>query len=66
MVQGFLDAGLPTIVIALKSPYDLLGFPSVGTYLATYGTTPGQLSTVADILLGELEAAGIVPVDLEN
>jgi len=66
MVQGFLDAGLPTIVIALKSPYDLLGFPSVGTYLATYGTTPGQLSAVADILLGEVEAAGIVPVDLED
>jgi beta-N-acetylhexosaminidase len=64
MVQGFLESEVPTIVIALKSPYDLLGFPSVGTYLVTFGTTPGQLSMVADVLFGKEEATGVMPVEL--
>ncbi len=64
LVQGLLDADLPTIVIALKSPYDLLGFPSVGTYLMTFGTTPDQVSMAAELLLGEAKATGVTPVDL--
>jgi beta-N-acetylhexosaminidase len=64
MVQGFLDSEVPTVVIALKSPYDLLGFPDAGTYLATFGTTPGQLEMVVEVLLGEAEATGVMPVDL--
>jgi beta-N-acetylhexosaminidase len=66
MVRGFLESGVPTIVIALKSPYDLLGFPGVRTYLSTFGTTPGQLSMAADVLLGKAEAMGEVPVVLEE
>jgi beta-N-acetylhexosaminidase len=64
MIQDLLDQGIPTIVLAMRSPYDLLTFPSVQSYLATFGTTRGQIAGAIDVLLGVTEAAGSLPVNL--
>jgi beta-N-acetylhexosaminidase len=52
----------PLIVVALKSPTDILDFPVVGTYLTTFGTTRGQLSGLADVLVGRSTPVGQSPL----
>jgi beta-N-acetylhexosaminidase len=54
----------PLIVAALSQPYDLLAFPQVGAYLATYGTAPASLQALAQLLCGEIPASGSLPVEL--
>jgi len=62
LVNRLLTEKVPLIVIALKSPTDIIDFPLVSTYLATFGTTPGQLQGVADVLTGVTEAGGSNPL----
>jgi len=62
LVKNLIATNVPTIVVALKSPTDILEFPDVNTYLATYGTTSGQSSALADILVGVRKAAGVIPL----
>lgn len=51
-VKTLLDTGVPVIVVALRGPYDLLDFPNVSTYIATFGTTEGQLQGLFEGLAG--------------
>jgi beta-N-acetylhexosaminidase len=62
LVNSLLDRGHSLMVIALKSPTDILDFPRVRTYLATMGTTSGQLQALVDILVGESSPSGVIPL----
>ena len=67
--QRLIQALLPDfsgrlIVAAVWSPYDLMAFPSVGTYVATYGDTPESLAALAAVLCGMDKARGRLPVEL--
>jgi len=53
-----------TILVALRSPYDLLYIPDVAAYIATYGDRPVSLEALGRVLTGELAAQGKLPVDL--
>ena len=64
MVVGLQRMGVPTIVVALRSAYDLVGFPDIRAYLASFGTTEGQLSAVGEALVGEWDPSGVAPVGL--
>jgi beta-N-acetylhexosaminidase len=55
-------SGGPLIVVAIRSPTDILEFPNVPTYLAMYGSTSGQTEALLDTLLGRQEAVGINPL----
>ena len=55
---------LPTVVLALQSPYDLLAFPDQPTYVATYGDVPASLHAAAEILFGQLRPTGKLPISL--
>ena len=46
------------------SPYDIVNYPEVKTILATYGLNRFALRTAADILLGNIEARGKLPLDI--
>jgi beta-N-acetylhexosaminidase len=52
----------PMIVVALKSPTDILEFPQISTYVATYGTTGGQLHGLAEALVGRWQLVGQNPL----
>jgi beta-N-acetylhexosaminidase len=52
LVNNLLATDRPVVVVALKSPVDILDFSSAPTYLMTFGTTKGQLQALADILVG--------------
>jgi beta-N-acetylhexosaminidase len=50
------------VVVALKSPTDILEFPNVSTFIATFGTTRGQIQALTDILVGNQNGFGINPL----
>ena len=56
--------GCKLIVVALDTPYDLLAFPDVPAYLATYGSVPASLQALAEVLTGASPVRGRLPVDL--
>jgi beta-N-acetylhexosaminidase len=64
LVQALLDAQVPTIVVAVRGPYDLLAFPQAPTYLALYGSNPPALDALADVLSGKVKPAGKLPVEI--
>ncbi len=53
-----------TIVVALCSPYDLMQFPNVSTYIAVYWERPPAAAGAMRVLYGEAQAAGRLPVTI--
>ncbi len=52
-VRGLLGSGVPVIIVALRSPYDLVDYRDAQTYIVTFGTTKGQLQGLIDGLTGQ-------------
>ncbi|MBP1932192.1 menaquinone-dependent protoporphyrinogen IX oxidase [Ammoniphilus resinae] len=63
-VQNLLQSGKPVIVVAVRNPYDIAAFPEVDAYLATYSTHPKSLDAAVDIIVGELNPTGKLPVEI--
>ncbi|MFW6135492.1 MAG: glycoside hydrolase family 3 protein [Chloroflexota bacterium] len=57
---------IPTIILALRSPYDLLAFPSQSTYVAIYGDVPASIRAAAKVLFGQSQPSGRLPVTLND
>lgn len=53
-----------TIVVALWSPYDVLAFPDVSTYITTYSPLPQALPVSCGVLFGQFAAMGRLPVTI--
>jgi beta-N-acetylhexosaminidase len=51
----------PVIIVALNNPTDIYEFPKIGTFLATHGTTEGQLGALIKTFLGEWTPIGKIP-----
>jgi beta-N-acetylhexosaminidase len=64
LVEALQDR--PLIVAALSQPYDLLAFPQISTYLATYGVAPVSLQALAQLLCGKISPDGALPVELPD
>ena len=62
MVRAVQKTGARMIVVGLRSPTDILEFPKISTFLATFGTTPGQLQALTDILTGKASPTGVNPL----
>ncbi len=58
------DLDVPTIVVALGSPYAITEFPQVSTVLASYGSSEPLQRAVARALLGEVPVRGRLPVSV--
>ena len=63
-MRALVATGKRVAGIAVGAPYDLLAFPALWTYLATYEFTEPALTTVGHILFGEMQARGQLPVSL--
>lgn len=63
LVAGLQAAGVPLAAVAMRSPADGLDFPPETTVVGMLGTLPAQQAAVVDILLGEMEAAGVNPLE---
>jgi beta-N-acetylhexosaminidase len=49
---------------ALRTPWDLLAYPSSRTHICSYGILPPSMEALAAALLGEAPFAGRLPVDI--
>ncbi|SRR5579883_507465 len=65
VMERLLQSGQPTIGIAVYNPYDLLAFPQLRTYLATYEYTQPALEAAVRVLFGEIQSQGHLPVSLD-
>jgi beta-N-acetylhexosaminidase len=64
LIQALLAGPTPVIVVAVRSPYDLLRFPHAPAYIAAYASNPPALDALADVLLGKAEPTGKLPMEL--
>jgi beta-N-acetylhexosaminidase len=62
LVNQLRESGKPLVVVAIKSPTDILEFPDVSTYIAMFGTTPGQEQALIDALVGRAILQGVNPL----
>ncbi|MFZ4437258.1 MAG: glycoside hydrolase family 3 protein [Syntrophales bacterium] len=52
------------VVIAVRSPYDLIQLPEASTYVAIYSDRPVALQAAAELLTGRIMPRGRLPVEL--
>jgi beta-N-acetylhexosaminidase len=63
-VRQALKLSIPSVVVALRLPYDLTVFPEVGTYVCTYSILEPSVEALAKALFGEIEFVGKLPVSI--
>lgn len=64
LVRAVLQTGIPTVVIALRMPYDLLAFPEASTYLCCYSILEPSMRALARALVGQAGCPGRLPVSI--
>ncbi|MBV9231364.1 MAG: hypothetical protein JOZ18_18790, partial [Chloroflexi bacterium] len=64
LMQALIQLERPIVGIALGNPYDLLAFPELRTYVATYEYTVPALTAAARTIFGVVPAQGRLPVSL--
>ncbi|MGW8145090.1 MAG: glycoside hydrolase family 3 N-terminal domain-containing protein [Anaerolineales bacterium] len=63
-IRQALKLGLPTVVVALRLPYDLVEFPEARTYVCTYSILEPSMKALAKALFGEIDFQGQLPVSI--
>lgn len=66
LVRSLVSSGRRVICIAVRNPYDLLAFPELRTYLATYEYSQPALVAAVRVLFGESQAHGHLPVTIPS
>jgi beta-N-acetylhexosaminidase len=64
MVQSILSTGVPTVVAALRLPYDLAAFPQAPAFVATYSLLEPSMRALAAALFGQAGFPGRLPVSI--
>ncbi|SEQ71083.1 beta-N-acetylhexosaminidase [Virgibacillus subterraneus] len=64
LVESLMETGKPVIVTAVRNPYDIMAFPEVDGYLATYGNRDVSIEALARVLSGEVNPEGKLPVTI--
>ncbi|HEY7941556.1 MAG TPA: glycoside hydrolase family 3 protein [Candidatus Limnocylindrales bacterium] len=64
LAAAVLASGRPTVTVALRTPWDLLAYPSARTHVCSYGILPPSMEALAAALFGEAPIGGRLPVDI--
>ncbi len=64
--RQLLASGTDMVVVALRTPYDLMAFPNAETYVCSYGIRPSNVAATAAALFGTIPFAGRLPVTLSD
>jgi len=64
LMRALLQSGQRVIGLAVGTPYDLLAFPTLRTYLVTCEPTGPAQVAAAKVLFGQVESKGRLPVSL--
>jgi beta-N-acetylhexosaminidase len=52
LVEGLLATGVPTVAVALRTPYDLARYPTAPVSLCSYGILPPTMEALVAALFG--------------
>jgi beta-N-acetylhexosaminidase len=63
-VRGVIKTGIPTVIVAMRLPYDLMAFPQASTFVCTYGILEPSMRAAAKALFGHREMNGRLPVSI--
>jgi len=63
-VRQALKLGIPSVVVALRLPYDLTAFPEAETYVCTYSILEPSMRALVKTLFGEIMFEGKLPVSI--
>jgi beta-N-acetylhexosaminidase len=66
LVKALTDTGKPVIVVAVRNPYDIAYEPTAKAVLATYSYSPVSLKAAANVIFGEGNPTGKLPVDIPS
>jgi beta-N-acetylhexosaminidase len=64
LIRQALNLGIPSVVVALRLPYDLTVFPEAQTYVCTYSILEPSMQALAKALLGRIRFEGRLPVSI--
>lgn len=64
LVKAILATGKPVVTVALRTPYDLAGYPEAGTHLCTYSGHEPSLIALSDHIFGGVGCSGRLPVSI--
>lgn len=62
LARALLATGVPTVTVALRTPFDLTVYPQAAVHLCTYSILPPSLEALAAVLWGQRPAQGRLPV----
>ena len=62
LVDALLDSGVPTVTVALRTPWDVAAYPRADTYVCTYGILGPSMDALAAALFGRIPFRGRLPV----
>jgi len=62
LAAAVLACGKPTVTVGLRTPWDLLAYPSARTHICSYGILPPSMEALAGALMGEAPFSGRLPV----
>lgn len=63
-INILINSGKPAVLLSLMNPYDIPSYPGAPAVIALYGMTAPTMAAAGEILTGELEPAGRMPVAL--
>ena len=64
LANAVLKTGIPTVVVAMRLPYDLTALPSAKTYVCTYSVLEPSMHALARALFGANAFEGKLPVSI--
>lgn len=56
LVEALRATGRPLVTVALRTPWDLAAYPTVGTHVCTYSILPDSMEALAAALFGRVPA----------
>jgi beta-N-acetylhexosaminidase len=62
LVRAIAETGVPTVAVAMRTPWDIAVYPVGVPAIATYSILPDPLDALARALAGEIGFAGRLPV----
>lgn len=64
VIKNLQTRRIPLIVLALRNPFDLRVLPGISTFLTTYDFSPANLKVASEIITGQYQAQGKLPVNI--
>jgi beta-N-acetylhexosaminidase len=61
LIQELSARGESPIVVSLRTPYDIIVFPEITTYICAYSIRAATIEAIVRVLFGEIPAVGVLP-----